>query len=170
MSELLPYSAISTLQSSLLLRQYEIPVTHAVSLPLPTLRAHAPGYVSFAAPAHRAPGQPQLQDAPDRWWIYSATSGQLIAYNLCVANPFAEGLIFNQQQLPKPAMSLEALKELQASVTSLMELLAGQFFAEQSGDTALRKRLLELLTALIPGALQPVYRAVAPDFFSWLEA
>ena len=52
------YGEIRQRQRTHVLRQTEVPVDHAVSLPLPTLRWGRPAYACFASPAIRRPGQP----------------------------------------------------------------------------------------------------------------
>jgi hypothetical protein len=152
------------------LRQYEVPITHALSLPLPTMRHHSPGYLTFASPAQRAPDKPQIQGPPDRWWIHSALDGQLLSYNLCSETPLADGTVFATQELPAPAFGIAALKEAQSKLVSLLDILSPAFFRKESGDRMLRKRLTELLVTFLPIPLIPQYRAAVPDFFAWLEA
>ncbi|MCZ0984483.1 hypothetical protein O1M54_00170 [Streptomyces diastatochromogenes] len=68
----------------------EVPLEHYVSTPLPTLRWGTPAYAVFAAPAVRAPRQPLLIDAPDRWWAVGITRPRLLMYALVSAAPFSD--------------------------------------------------------------------------------
>ena len=52
---LLSYQEFRKRQATHMLRQTEIPVEHAISLPLPTLRWNRPAYIAFASPAIRRP-------------------------------------------------------------------------------------------------------------------
>jgi len=148
--------------------QHEIPVEHTVSLPLPTLRFHTPAYVAFAAPAIRKPGRPMLHDAPDRWWAVSPESGHLIFYARTNAAPIEGAEHFSRQEIPPPT-SLETLQATQKDIAFLMNVLAPIFFGRDDGDPTMRHRISELLGKVIPSVLLPLYRAVAGDFFSWLE-
>src|SRR5437764_15393128 len=85
----LSYSDIRQKQRNSSLRQAEIPVEHAVSLPIPTLRFGSPVYAGFASPALRQPEQPMRQGAPDRWWAVDARSGHLALYALATVVPIA---------------------------------------------------------------------------------
>jgi hypothetical protein len=169
-SEYLRCEELGARQSVSFLRQYEIAITHALSLPVPTMRGHSPGYITFAAPALRRPGKPQIQEAPDRWWIYSALDGRLVTYALCSAIPLANGTTFESHELPLPEHGLAELKGLQSSAFSLLDILSPHFSCKEPGDTARRKRLIEILMTFISLPLLPQYRAAAPDFFGWLEA
>ena len=73
---LLTYSEARKRQRNHCLRQSEIPVEHAISLPLPTKRWGKPSYAYFASPSLRSPGHPVEQGAPDRWWVTDAHGGK----------------------------------------------------------------------------------------------
>ena len=59
-----------------------VPIEHAVSLPMPTMRWSSPVFAVFAGPALRRPGRPLELHPPDRWWAVDAESGDLVAYAL----------------------------------------------------------------------------------------
>jgi hypothetical protein len=147
----------------------EIPVEHAVSLPIPTNRWGGPGYAFFASPALRRPGQPVRQDAPDRWWVVSARGGGGIVYALWKAVPFAEGDGWGGVTLPAVASTIAELKQALARIGGLMDTLAPAFFAGEAGDAGARESLSRELASFIPGLLMPQYRALASDFFEWIE-
>jgi hypothetical protein len=152
------------------LRQYDVPVTHAISLAVPTLRAGIPGYARFASPAQRVPGKPQVQGIPDRWWIFSAIDGRLICYALYAAFPFAPGYSFDTVELTAPSITIAAIQKRLKDIETLLDLNASLFFECKSGDRTARSRLHELITQQVSELLEPQYRALAPDFFAWLEA
>src|SRR5947209_18594491 len=103
----LSYKEMRKNQRIHMLRQAEIPVEHAISLPLPTQRLPDPGYVFFASPAIRRPKEPMEQGAPDRWWVVDAHNGQLLIYALWEVMPFARGVSWTTQTLPTPVQTLE---------------------------------------------------------------
>jgi hypothetical protein len=168
--QLLSYSEARSRQRTHPLRQTEIPVEHAVSLPLPTRRWVGPGYAFFAAPSTRVPERPPVQGAPDRWWVVDAHGGRLILYALCAAVPFAPGTTWGDSDLPPVTRSLDELRGALQQIGVWMDAAAPEFFAGRPGDPALRLTLAEALKAHLPPPLQPQYRALAADFFAWLEA
>jgi hypothetical protein len=148
----------------------EIPVGHEISLPVPTLRFGEPGYAWFAAPARRRPGQPLVLGAPDRWWALGAARRGLLAYGRTSAVPFSpEPLAPARAELPPIARDLEAIGEDLRLLESLGDRAVPAFFAGEPGDPALRGDLLGVLTAHVTPPLTGWYRALAPDFFSWLD-
>jgi hypothetical protein len=165
----LNYTKILQYQRAHALRQSEIPVEHAVSLPVPTKRWKEPGYAFFASPALRIPGRPMEQDTPDRWCVLTASGGHLILYALCEAFSFTAGAKFERLTLPSESRSIIELKQELVNLETLMNLLVSPFFAGETGYDESRKALLESLQAYLPEPLLPQYRALAPDFFAWLE-
>jgi len=159
---LLTYSNVRNRLRTHMLRQTEIPVEHAVSLPLPTTRWLGPGYAFFASPALRQPGQPVEQGAPDRWWVVDAYGGRLIAYTLWKALPYADGVQWTTVQLPPPAVSLDELRQALVNIERLMEALVPTFFAGEVGEAGARKALAEALKVHLPAPLLPQYRAWRP--------
>jgi hypothetical protein len=167
---LLRYAEVRRRQRTHPLRQTEVPVEHAVSLPLPTRRWIGPGFAFFAAPASRAPDQPTVQGAPDRWWVVDAQGGALIVYALYAAIPFAPGVSWAECALPSVTHSLDDQRKALQNIEARMDAVAPDFFAGRSSDLTLRRALADALRAHLPTPLQPQYRALAPDFFAWLEA
>jgi hypothetical protein len=168
--QLLSYGEVRSRQRTHALRQTEVPVEHAVSLPLPTRRWAGPGFAFFAAPALRAPDRPPVHGAPDRWWVVDARGGGLLVYALFAAVPFASSVAWGESELPPEARSLGELRQSLQQIEMQMDAVATDFFAGRPGDPAARRALAEALKVYLPALLQPQYRALAPDFFSWLEA
>lgn len=168
-SAFLSYDEIRKRDAASALRLAEVPVEYAVSLPLPTKRFGRPGYAVFASPAVREPGKPVEQGAPDRWWIIDAHTGHTLLYALCDMLPIAQDTAWKPEILPSPAASLEELKTEQVAVAEALNAQAPAFFSDRPGDPSPRHLLLERLQRLLPKVLMPQYRAVAPDFFRWLQ-
>ena len=164
----LPYAEIAQQKGLRALLQTQVPVEHAVSVPLPTKRWQVPGYACFAAPALRVPDQPARQGAPDRWWVIDARSGRLIAYALCRAVPFGS-TAGEDVTLRQPGHSVEALRELFAHLRAQIGAQAPDFFDGKTRPAAERNALKELLEAAVPAVLMPRYRELTPDFFAWLD-
>jgi hypothetical protein len=150
-------------------RGAEVPVEHALSLPLPTTRAGGPGYAQFAAPCLRKPGESPVQSAPDRWWILDAASKAIRLYARTAAVPFGD-TAFARQELPSPAPDLPTLLGWQRELFTSLDAAVGPFFAGTPADPTAARELLGRFTRLTPAPLVPVYRDLAPDFFQWLEA
>jgi hypothetical protein len=151
------------------MRISEIPVEHAISLPVPTLRCGEPGYAGFAGPARRVPHAPLQLGAPDRWWVLGAQRRGLLLYGLTGAMPFTEKLSPEQATLPPVTRSLAAVEEDLRVLDVLMDQAAGEFFAGRPADTDLGTDLLAVLTAHVSPTVLSWYRGLAPDFFGWLE-
>lgn len=166
---LLPYAEIRDRMRHHPLRQSEVPVEHAVSLPLPTRRCATPGYAFFASAATRSTGEPVLQAAPDRWWALSARSGHLLIYALWDVHPFADGR-WESQQLPPVSSTIQELQQSLKEIGELIDSVVPDFFDGGAGDGARRQTLLRKLSAILPAPLLPQYRALTTDFFEWLAA
>jgi hypothetical protein len=169
-SEYMSMTEVSQRQRTHPLRLAEVPVEHAISLPLPTRRWGAPAYACFAAPAVRRPENPPQQSPPDRWWAMGAKNGRLLAYALCQAVPFADSSGWCTVTLPEVGLSLAELRQALADLEAQVTRLAPVFFNGERGDLAARKALSESLERCLPAPLLPQYRALVPDFFAWLEA
>lgn len=150
------------------LRLSEVPVEHAISLPLPTRRYGTPGFTQFAAPARRSPGQPTLQSPPDRWWIFAAEGGRLMAYALTAVFPVPGQDGFADVEANPPSPSVAALRAALDAFAADMEPAVVDFFDGRPAADA--DRLLHGLATLVPPAVAPQYEALAPDFFQWLRA
>jgi hypothetical protein len=166
---LMSYSELRERQKSNVLMRSEVPIEHAVSLPLPTLKWGEPAYAFFAAPALRTPDAPMQQAAPDRWWVLTAHGGRLMIYALAKSIPFPADEVFESVTLPRLSMSRDELRQSLKTMEELLDGLTPQFFAQQAGDEVMRKNLSAMLSEMLPQPLQPQYRALAPDFFAWLE-
>lgn len=167
---MLTYGQARSWQRTNAVRMAEVPVEHAVSLPLPTRRWGGAGYAQFAAPAVRLPEQPVQNGAPDRWWVFDAQDGRLHIYACTSAVPFAAGQTFGAVALPPVTGTLDELRRKHGELDAALAAVIEDFFAERAGDPAARKHAAELLRDVIPQPLFPVYRALVPDFFAWLEA
>src|ERR1700722_3030279 len=119
-NELISFDELAKRRGTDAVKQQEIPDTHAITLGLPTLRAQRPGYAFFAAPALRIPGQPQVQDAPDRWWVISAEDAKFLLYARQDVLPFSGDTQFGRGELTPPNCTLEDLK---ARLKEVRELL-----------------------------------------------
>jgi hypothetical protein len=166
----LSYKEVMKRHHTATLRQAEIPIEHAVSLPMPTKRWLGPAYTFFASPALRRPGQPMEQGVPDRWWVIDAHGGHLIIYTLWRVMAYAQGVSWTTVTLPRVTQSIAEQQAKVETVELLMETLVPAFFANEQGEASTRKALLEVLQTYIPAPLLPQYRALTPDFFAWLEA
>lgn len=170
---LLSYHDIRARERSHPFFQREVPVEHFKSLPMPTLRWGGPAFASFASPAKRAPRQPLVVSAPDRWWSISATNGRLQAYALASAVPFTDADLGGSVTISPPggaqSTTLAEQKAHLDAVEALFDGATAAFFAGQPGAPEARAALAEALRTVIPAELAPLYRALTPDFFAWLE-
>ena len=57
-----------------------------------------------------------------------------------------------------------------SDIKSMINELAPAFFASEPGAANTRELLAQTLNHYLPQPLIPQYRALAPDFFAWLEA
>ncbi|RYX80675.1 hypothetical protein EON83_27580 [bacterium] len=168
--KVLSYSEIRNTQRTHPLQKSLVPVEHTVSLPIPTKRAGHLAYAFFAAPAVRQPGKPMRQGAPDRWWLLDAHgSAAVIIYALYDVQPFSTES-YEVVTLPLVTGTLADLKAALSNLETQMNALTPVFFAGDAGDAGAKKELSTALFAVLPEPLQPQYRALAPDFFAWLES
>ncbi|HLJ57630.1 MAG TPA: hypothetical protein VKT77_21525 [Chthonomonadaceae bacterium] len=166
----LSYTEVRQRQRNSPLRQAEIPVEYAVSLPLPTRRFGAAVYASFASPAQRQPHQPMRQGGPDRWWAVDARTGHLALYAQTTVVPIAGSTQWDTVTLPAVESTVDELRQGIARIEEKMNALAPAFFGGEAGDKAGRNELLAALEKILPAPILPQYRAIAPDLFAWLEA
>ncbi len=143
----------------------EIPVEHTTSLLVPTLRLGFPAYAFFAAPARRVPGQPLEIGVPDRWGALRADFGRLALYALTDAVPMG-GPALARVALSVESRSVTDVLAAQDRLSALLDGAAEAFFA----GGALPPGLVEAFAAVVPDALRPAYRALAPDFMAALES
>lgn len=151
------------------IRAAEIPVEHAISLPVPTMRWGAPGFAHFAAPATRDPEGPTRQAPPDRWWVIDARRGSLLIYALMSAFPMATDRHFDSSEIHAREQDLERVRQLHSDLDTAMDGVLADFFASRPGEAVQRRRVVELLGLLIPTPLTTIYHALSPDFFAWLH-
>jgi hypothetical protein len=151
------------------IRISEIPVEHAISLPVPTLRCGEAGYAGFAGPARRVPHAPRQLGAPDRWWVLGAQRRGLLLYCRTTAMPFTGELSPEQVTLPLVTRDLAAVEEDLRVLDALMDRAAEEFFSGQPASTDAAADLLATLTAYVSPAVMGWYRGLAPDFFGWLR-
>jgi len=150
------------------LRASEVPVEHAISLPVPTRRFGGAGYAWFAGPARRIPHQPLSLSAPDRWWILDGRHGRLAAYNLVTAVPFTTAALAGPVNLPPATRDVQALAADLALLDQLMDRSVEQFFVGEPADRFVAEDLHAVLVGHVSAAILPWYTALAPDFFNWL--
>lgn len=148
-------------------RLAEVPLEHAVSLPLPTRRRGVAAYVQFAAPALRIPDQGVVQDAPDRWWLLAARGGYLLAYALVASIDLVPQQTFGRSELAPATDSVAQRRAALAAFSAAMESAAVDFFDGRAATAQQQEALQQLLRAVVPDALLAQHRAYAPDFFSW---
>jgi hypothetical protein len=148
----------------------ELPTAMYVSMPLPTLRWGGPGYASFSAPTSRQPDQTAIQGAPDRWWLFDAGSARLKVYALTSCFPFAPDALFSDVEIPSLKCPPVEFRALLAETRERMAPLARCFLEKQIADSTSRSNLRDLLRQIIPVSIEDRHRALAPDFFDWLEA
>lgn len=79
---LLPYTKVRKKAKHSDMQMSTLPVGHAISLPMPTLRWDTPAFAVFSGPALHQPGSFPHYGVPDRWWALNAHSARLLAYNL----------------------------------------------------------------------------------------
>ncbi|MFM9965321.1 MAG: hypothetical protein ACKV2Q_29395 [Planctomycetaceae bacterium] len=165
----LKYSEVRQRMQRHYLRQAEVPAEHEVSLPWPTLQSGRPAFAFFASPAARQPGLPLRQWPPDRWWIVDGVSGQLLKYNLCQIEPLVSETEWSVVDVPAPASSVAAVRQLLVDIEQLSDDLAAAFFRGEPADPALRESLVNILRHMFPAMILDQCRAVAPDYCRWLQ-
>lgn len=147
----------------------ELPVGHYISLPLPTKRWKQPGYAFFANPAIFLPDKSRRFSIPDRWWLMNAYTGHLVFYSLYSIMPFSNELNWQETIVPFEYMSIQDAKSKLATIELLMDTLVSAFFTSEVVSVNTRQSLLTTLLSYFPQPLANQYRAVAADFFDWLE-
>ncbi len=170
LENILTYSEVLARQRAGFLRASEIPVEAVVSLPIPTLRAGEPGFAFFAVPTSNVLLQPVEQGPPDRWWTVSARNGHLLVYALCRVVPFAPAGDLKGITVPADHRTLAEIRQDASGIEGQMNALAPLFFAGEAGDAEARKALMQLLASHLKEPVLLYYRALAADFFTWLDA
>jgi hypothetical protein len=146
------------------LRQDEIPLEYLVSLPAPTRRYGKPAFAFFACAALRKPGAPTLCMPPDRTWAIAATSAKLVYY---AWEPERLGPDASRLALEPPDGDAEAVIRRLDGLDPIMDRVSAAFFEGEAVRSGRDIAEEFLLAAGRP--LAPFYRAIAADFFEWLE-
>jgi hypothetical protein len=153
------------------LRSRDVPVEHELSLPVPSTRWGGPAYAVFAGAATRRPGTPKQLAVPDRWWAVDARSGALIAYSATAAVPFTDADLGGPTSVASSGQPVRTVLNKQELLGELMDQVVPGFLdpalplaAHLIGD------LRNLWRELTPEGAAGWYRALAPDFFGWLES
>jgi len=147
-------------------RRAELPIGYETSLPLPTKRFGRPAYAGFAGPAEVAPGGPLWLGAPDRWWAIDAAEPRLVLYALTRTVPFSAIDPAAEVLIPVPGRTYEQAEEDLAVLTELMTPAAEAFFGPGAPP---EPDLAAVLRSVLPEPALDWYRALAPDFFAWLD-
>lgn len=164
----LPYEKIRTSFANHPVRHSDVPLEYFLSFPIPTMRWPRPGYAGFAAAASRRPGRPLRLATPDRWWLLAPDRRLLLAFCRTDIVPFADLDI----EMVSATTTRGSAEETDQDVTVYTELMgdaAPLFLAGERADPELRSDLAEAFTAVVPPEIVPWYRALTPDFFTWLE-
>lgn len=152
------------------IRSAEVPIEHAVSLPIPTLRWGLPGFGYFASPAVRNPDGPTQLAAPDRWWGIDARRGRLVFYALTSAMPLTPHIDPDSFASSTGGLTIDDLRQLHRELEQSIDGVLDSFFEGRCADQASRRRVVDLLQAVVGNPQMGAYRALAPDFWAWLEA
>jgi len=152
----------------------QVAIGHHVSFPLPTRRFGRPAWAQFSAPSAARPGVSTV-GLPDRWWALDAERGSLAAYafedivpmvkRAADSAPHTNGVI----TLKGGGRSLDEVKRALARLEHSLGQVTELFFDGRSAPASNRAEALAALKDTISPELMPFYRALAPDFFAWLE-
>jgi hypothetical protein len=147
----------------------EIPTENIVSFPLPTRRWGAPAFAFFASPALTLPNEVR-QGPPSRWFGLDAASGRLLFYALCEVVPLPSPTPFESIELaPRPGTFAD-LEANMARLESVLDAASSAFFSNHSAPGATRQDVEGAFAALVDAPILEQYRALAPDFWAWLES
>jgi hypothetical protein len=151
------------------LRSRDVPMEYQVALPVPSLRWGPPAYAVFAGAAGRRPGMPRHLAVPDRWWAIDARSGRLLVFADTALIPFADADLGESVTVAPTGRSARAVLAEIAALAELMELAVPAFFDGVAPDPTLATDLRHRWQAVLPADTARWYRALAPDFFAWLD-
>jgi hypothetical protein len=87
-----------------------------------------------------------------------------------LASSFTDGVTFSESRLPLATASLQEMRQSLERTIALMDQATAAFFTGNAGDLSFRNTLKDELINILPEPLLPQYRALAPDFFSWLTS
>jgi hypothetical protein len=160
------YAEIRAGQGKFALRRFEVPVGHAISLPLPTLRWNEPAFAFSASPARHLPGKPPLQFAPDRHWAIAAHGGALIVYALARAVPLGPAAMPGPVEVAPVAASVAETEKRLSEWDVLMTKATVEFF--EGRQPSERDAVKDAFRGLVAEPLWPFYRELTPDFWQAL--
>jgi hypothetical protein len=152
------------------LLRMEVPTTHALSLPVPTLRLGEGVFAGFAGPAVRVPRRPMSLGTPDRWWALHLRTRRLVVYALCSAVPLPHDPAPGPITVDRTGRTNAQLAEELRVLDELMDAARPAFLSGNTGSPTIRTDLAEAFAAAVTPGVVGWYHALAPDFFSWLEA
>jgi hypothetical protein len=125
----------------------------------------------FSSPAPLVRGTPRRPGQPDRWAAFDAHTGGLRFFAFTNILPFAREPLppLDESHRTVPQTLAEARK-LTGETNELLSLLVPIFLAgtNPAAQADSRSRLLELLRSSSEG-LYSWERALAPDFYDWLD-
>ena len=148
------------------LRLSEIPVEHELSFPLPTLRFGIPAFAWFACLAKRPADAPPEYAPPDRWWALEAAAGRVLIYARTGIHAFGT-LSPDTVRVPLPPRTMA---EQKAAINVLEQRVtrAAEAFFDGRFDDNVRSECRAAIATTLPAAFEPWYRALVPDFRTWL--
>jgi hypothetical protein len=148
----------------------EVPIQSYVSIPLPTRRFGPCAFASFPCPEHLAIGQKPEIAPPDRWWLFDERAEHLLCYSITAVTPFA-------QPMPPPGIndasakvSVDEKARLLTELEATIDEIAPAFFKGDASSTEQRSDISVRLSNYVGAEILPYYKALAPDFFAWLDA
>jgi hypothetical protein len=169
------YAQAGALLSSHSLRSSEIPIESYASLPMPSLRWKQPTWACFAAPSLMRPGQNRI-GLPDRWWAIDAKSGRLAAYaredivSALHLDANAVDVVDGIVEIKPTGHTFEEVQDARGRVGTAIALVSEAFFEQRPAPGSNRAKVIAALDAALPREILALHRALAPDFFAWLES
>ena len=156
------------------IRMHEVPISSWTSLPLPTRRWGQGSWAWFRAAQVVRPGQSRIGD-PDCWWAMDAKTGRLLAYAredaIAVLHQSAASAPAKHDQVAATtqATSETEQRDALARLAAAIDRVAEAFFENRWAPASNRQEVVQTLAFVTPREMIPFYRALAPDFFAWLE-
>jgi hypothetical protein len=148
----------------------EVPIQSYVSIPLPTKRFGRAAFASFSCPEHLVIGQKPQVGPPDRWWLFDERAEHLLCYSITAVTPFAQPMPLPGADGAPPKATVDEKARSLAELEALIDGIAPPFF---NGGESSREQRLDIslrLSSYVGAELLPYYKALAPDFFDWLDA